>query len=332
MTSYRISDTDFLHKFITSWNGKFILAKKILCSLLLCGCLISCATKASTASPSTTYTSPIDPYENYNRNAYRMNEKLDRWMIRPVAVWYIDYIPYPLRNTIANFYNNLRDFVTLGNDVLQLEGSSAMKNFMRISINSVFGIAGLLDISTNLGLPQTKNSFGNTFKVYGWKNSHYFVIPLLGPSTVRDAIGMVPDTAFNPTWFIPYPFYISIALFGVNGINTRTQFLSFDQILNTSVDPYITVRDVYLANIGESGAQGTQSGNEESIDAILEEDEKAAKKTGVPKSGAAATNKNEESIDEILAEEANDSGTSTTKKDTRSTPITESVVATYHKI
>ena len=293
----------FLIRIMISMNklNFTIVVKKAVWIILFTG-LIGCATQKPQDHIVAT---AIDPFENYNRNAYRMNDKLDKAFIRPVAVWYIDYVPYPLRNTIANFYNNLRDFVTLGNDVLQLHGQSAMKNFMRIGINSVFGIAGLLDIATSLGLPQNKNSFGNTFKVYGWKNSSYFVIPLLGPSTVRDAIGMIPDTALNPTWFIDYPYYYSVALFAVNGINTRTQFLAFDQILNTSVDPYITVRDVYMANIGESRpASATE--NEENIENILEEDTKGAKKTGVPKSGTVATNKSDENIEAILAEDDKD--------------------------
>ena len=273
-------------KFTISCNDWIILVKKISCCLLLITCLLGCASKntpspghTDSATSSATTNTAIDPYENYNRNAYRMNDKLDRWIIRPTAVWYLDYVPYPIRNTIANFYNNLRDFVTLGNDVLQLDGKSSMHNVMRISINSVFGILGLIDISTSLGLPQTKNSFGNTFKFYGWKHSSYFVIPLLGPSTVRDGIGLIPDTALNPTWYIPYPYYISVALFAVNGINTRTQFLAFDQILKTSVDPYITMRDVYLANIGESRPAGK---GDVSIETLLEE-EVAESRVKVPK-------------------------------------------------
>ena len=279
MAKRRIQGTEFAHLF--NRFDMLMFTRKIAC-ILIFNCLISCSTQ--NASGHTTDTN-IDPYQNYNRNAYRMNDKLDKIIVRPVAVWYIDYVPYPVRNTIANFYNNLRDFVTLGNDILQFQGQSSMKNLMRISINSIFGIAGLIDISTSLGLPQNKNSFGNTLKFYGWKHSNYFVIPILGPSTVRDAIGMIPDTAFNPTWYIDYPYYISIGLFAVNGINTRTQFLAFDQILNTSVDPYITIRDVYLANIGESVPLTTNQ-NEESIDTILEEDIKESKATAAPKSRA----------------------------------------------
>lgn len=213
-----------------------------------------------------------DRFENYNRNAFRMNTKIDKTVIRPAAVGYVTYVPLPFRLALANFFNNLRDFVTLGNDILQLNGKSSMKNVMRISINTTFGLVGILDISSSLGLVQNKNSFGNTMKVYGWSTSSYYVIPLLGPSTVRDTIGLIPDTIFNPTWLLISNNYISVGLFVVNGINNRTQFLGFDQILNTSIDPYVTMRDTYLAAIGEppTVVEGTESAP--SIDSLLEDD------------------------------------------------------------
>ena len=191
----------------------------------------SATVTTNSSTESVAKTKSLDRFENYNRNAYRMNDKLDKAIIRPAAVGYITYVPLPVRTVFYNFFNNLRDFVTLGNDILQLNGQSTMKNIMRISINSTFGLAGILDISTSLGLAQNKNSFGNTMRVYGWTNSSYYVIPLLGPSTVRDTIGLIPDTMLNPTWFIIRSNYISIGLFAVSAVNNRSQFLGLDQIL-----------------------------------------------------------------------------------------------------
>ena len=222
-----------------------------------------------------------DRFENYNRNAYRMNDTLDKNFIRPTAVYYTTNVPKPVRSVIQNFFNNLRDFVTLGNDILQLEGTSSMHNFMRIAINSTFGILGLIDISTSIGLPQEKNSFGNTFKAYGWKNSSYIVLPFLGPSTVRDAIGLIPDTLFNPTWWIiPSQYdYISVGLFAVNGIDMRAKYLDYDDLLNASLDPYATVRDFYMQGSNDDSSESSNNqqqesgtgGNDLSIDNILNE-------------------------------------------------------------
>lgn len=229
------------------------------------------ATSAPKAAPKPVV-KPVDRFENYNRNAYRLNSKLDKAAIRPAAVAYITYVPLPIRNIFANFFNNLRDFVTLGNDILQLNGQSSMKNVMRISINSTFGIAGILDISSSIGLVQNKNSFGNTMRVYGWTNSSYYVIPLLGPSTVRDTIGLIPDTIFNPTWFFINDNYISVGLYVLNAINARSQFLGFDQILNTSIDPYVTMRDTYMATIGEAVPANEEAESGPTIDSLLEDD------------------------------------------------------------
>jgi phospholipid-binding lipoprotein MlaA len=190
----------------------------------------------------------IDPLENYNRHVFILNSVVDKTVIRPTTVAYVDYVPHPFRYVAQNFFNNLRDFITLANDILQLDGMDSMQNFMRIAINSTFGLAGLIDISSSLGLAQNKNTFGHTLQVYGWHHSSYFMIPFLGPSTVRDAIGLVPDTIFNPTWWlIPGNYvYVSVGLYVVNLLDQRSKFLNFDQLLSASIDPYATLRYTYL--------------------------------------------------------------------------------------
>ncbi len=214
-------------------------------------------------------TPTYDRFENYNRNAYRMNDKLDKAFIRKTTVGYVTYVPAPIRNMLQNFFNNLRDFVSLGNDILQLKGMNAMSDFMRISINSTFGIVGIIDISSHMGLTRKVNTFGNTLKVYGWESSSYYVIPFLGPSTVRDTIGMVPDVLFNPTWWLISNPYISVGLYAINSIDTRAQYLGYDDLLNNTIDPYATMRDTYMQSIGEP-IQNESSSNDVSIDSLLE--------------------------------------------------------------
>ncbi len=247
---------------------QLIAIKYITVSLLIL--MVSCAnntpstTKITNTSPvvaasgdiatqnneSTTH-NPLDPFENYNRNAFRMNMKLDGAVVRPTAVWYITNVPSPIRYSIANFYNNLRDFVTLGDDILQLNGTNTMKTLMRTSINTTVGLLGFIDIATGIGLKDHRNNFGNTLKFYGWKNSSYFVMPLLGPYTVRDAIGLIPDVYFNPTWYVVDNNYISVGLFTIGALDSRSKYLDADALLATSLNPYITMRDVYMQSIGE---------------------------------------------------------------------------------
>ena len=219
-----------------------------------------------------------DRLETYNRAAFKMNETLDRNAVRPTAVAYVTYVPDPVRYVLQSFFNNLRDFVTLGNDILQLQGQDSMHNVMRISINSTIGILGMIDISSSMGLKQHTNTFGKTMQTYGWTHSSYFVVPGLGPSTVRDSIGMIPDALFNPTWWIFSDPYISIGLFAVNAIDKRSKYLDYDQILYTSIDPYTTMRDAYLQSSGEKIPTDSTNSNLD-IDSIIDDDSAPAPTT-----------------------------------------------------
>lgn len=226
-------------------------------------------TEGTSKNQAQSQTTSIDPFEKYNRNVFRMNMALDSTIIRPTTILYITYVPDPAQSITRNFFNNLRDFVALGNDILQLNGMRSLSGLMRISINSTIGIFGLIDVSSSLGLASYKNTFGNTMKVYGWKHSSYFVIPFLGPSTVRDTLGIIPDTYFNPTWVIFNNDYISVGLFAINAIDTRSKYLDTDKLLYTSLDPYLTMRDLYLQSINE--IPETPNNNDVNIDNLLDE-------------------------------------------------------------
>lgn len=213
--------------------------RKILASLIGSVLIVGCAASQN----------PNDPYENYNREVFAFNMTMDTYVLRPTAVGYT-YLPDPLRGAITNFYNNLRDFVSLGNDIFQLDGINTMQTTMRISLNTTFGLLGLVDISTELGLPEYQNSFGNTMKVWGWEDSSYFLVPFLGPGTLRDQLGIVPDVYFNPLFYVISDPYLSWGIFGVDLIDTRTQYLGQDELLEQTLDPYATVRDLYLQKTG----------------------------------------------------------------------------------
>ncbi len=191
----------------------------------------------------------MDNYESYNRSMFAINMQLDCSVVRPVAVWYDNYMPNPLRYTANNFFNNLRDFVSLTDDMLQFRGLLSMQTFMRIAINSTLGIFGAIDISSSLGLTVPKNSFGNTLKFYGWTNSSYFIIPLLGPSTIRDTIGLIPDIYFNPIWHLLHNNYITVLLFAMDTVDIRASYLKTDDLLELSFDQYLTIKDLYTQSI-----------------------------------------------------------------------------------
>ncbi len=222
---------------------------------------------------------------------------MDHYILRPIAVGYVNYVPDPIRYVITNFYNNLRDFVSLGDDILQLDGMDSMQTTMRIGLNSTFGLLGMIDIASSMGLPQHKNTFGNTMKRWGWTNSSYFMIPLYGPGTVRDQLGLIPDIWFNPTWYVIDDYWISGSLFAVNLVDARSKYLGQDQLLEQALDPYATVRDIYLQHNGEyiyptaSSESATDSDN---VDSLI------AEENGQPATTSKSSN---DDVDALIAEE-----------------------------
>ncbi len=207
-------------------------------------------TDSTSANPDTlstnVYQDPRDPYENFNRHTYRMNDTLDRAILKPVATVYTKVLPHPLRQGVGNFFDNLAQIPTIINDLLQAKLKYTVSDSMRLILNSTIGIGGLFDVATHMGIAPHSEDLGLTLAQWGYHSSAYFIIPLLGPSTLRDAGGMVPNYYF----FTVYP-HINIipryALLALNGIDTRAQFLDYDNTLQmAAVDPYAFQRDAYL--------------------------------------------------------------------------------------
>ena len=263
--------------------------KKLLI-ILSSSALVGCASSKN----------PNDPYENYNRPVFEFNMTVDHYVLRPVTVGYT-YIPDPIREALGNFYNNLRDFVSLANDILQLDGIDTMQTTMRIALNSTFGILGLIDISSSIGLAQYTNTFGNTLKRWGWTDSSYFLVPFLGPATVRDQLGIIPDVYFNPLFYIINDPWISWSIFGINLLDQRSKYLGQDELLEQTLDPYATIRDLYLQKNGaykyatESNDNNTES---ENIDNLISEENGESSPQIKPQA-----NNNDSEVDNLINEE-----------------------------
>ena len=263
--------------------------KKLLI-ILSSSALVGCASSKN----------PNDPYENYNRPVFEFNMTVDHYVLRPVTVGYT-YIPDPIREALGNFYNNLRDFVSLANDILQLDGIDTMQTTMRIALNSTFGILGLIDVSSSMGLPQYTNTFGNTLKRWGWTDSSYFLVPFLGPATVRDQLGIIPDVYFNPLFYIINDPWISWSMIGINLLDQRSKYLGQDELLEQTLDPYATIRDLYLQKNGaykyatESNDNNTES---ENIDNLISEENGESSPQIKPQA-----NNNDSEVDNLINEE-----------------------------
>lgn len=202
-------------------------------------------------------TNPADPWEPFNRRVYKMNDALDRAFLKPSATVYRRVLPAPVRKSINNFYNNLDMIPTVGNDILQAQGKWAIRDTWRFIINSSLGVGGLFDVAKTFGLPPHSNDLGLTLAKWGDKNSPYLVLPLLGPSTLRDGAGWL----FQFALYSPYVYInndpVVYSLLAIRTIDLRSQMLDTDKIMDEALDKYAFMRDAYLQyrNHLISGAQ-----------------------------------------------------------------------------
>lgn len=196
--------------------------------------------------------SRIDPLAKLNAQSYAAIQAVDKAVVAPVALGYASVVPKPVRNGLRNVLRNLEEPASFLNYILQLKIGRAAKSAARFGINSTMGVAGLFDMARRkpFNLPYRPNSFANTFACYGVGNGPYFFLPLVGPTTLRDLFGLGMDKAVLPT-VVGKPFddgKVNVALGVVDALTDRVEIDSqLQRIRNESGDPYVAVREVYLA-------------------------------------------------------------------------------------
>lgn len=189
-----------------------------------------------------------DPLEGFNRGVYAFNDTIDTVALKPVARGYEVVVPKVVRKGVTNFFGNLDDVKSLLNATLQFEGKQMAGISARIIDNTFFGLGGLIDVATPMGNPKIKKDFGSTLAHYGVQSGPFIMLPLLGPSTVRDAVGKVPDTFMSPMTYVDDKTYKWVMV-GTDVINTRANLLPMErQMEGISNDKYATVRDAWLQN------------------------------------------------------------------------------------
>ncbi|ANB74164.1 MlaA family lipoprotein [Paraburkholderia phytofirmans] len=206
------------------------------------------ALAAATLAGCSTVQTPTkgDPLEGLNRTIFTVNDKLDQYALKPVAKGYVWATPQPVRDSVTNFFSNIGDVYIAANNLLQLKITDGVEDIMRIVINTVFGVGGLFDVATLAKLPKHDNDLGLTLGHYGVPAGPYLVLPLFGPSTVRDAVGSIGNYYVNPLSYI-HPDGLSWALYGLNVINTRANLLGASDVLEgAALDKYSFVRNAYL--------------------------------------------------------------------------------------
>lgn len=213
---------------------KLTILSSLFCTLLLSGC-------ASTHNPE-------DPYEKFNRSAFKLNDTLDKAFLKPAAQFYKGLVPTVISDRVTNVFSNAATIPTIANDILQFDFYYAGRDLTRLIINTTIGIGGLFDPAKHMGLPHHSTDFGLTLAKWGVKSSPYFVIPFLGPSTVRDAIGLIPYYYMTVYPYIK-PISVRYSLLALYSINYRAELLQVEDLANEiSVDPYVFQRDAYLQN------------------------------------------------------------------------------------
>lgn len=215
-----------------------LLSTLAFVSALLAGCA---------SAPPERVAQTQDPWEGFNRKVYAFNDALDKHVARPVAHTYVRAMPAPARNGIHNVISNIDEPVTVVNDALQGKLKQTFQDLGRFLINSTVGLLGWFDVAQHVGLPHHDEDLGQTLAVWGVSSGPYVVLPLFGPSTVRDAGGRLGDLYANPPRDAIPPRWRN-GEYVLDALDTRVGLLQVDDTLDNAYDPYTFMRDAYIQN------------------------------------------------------------------------------------
>ena len=186
-----------------------------------------------------------DPFEKYNRAVYKFNDGFDRAILKPVAKGYRKVVPGGVRKSVGNFFRNLLEPTTIINDILQGKIEQAVLDTTRFLFNTTWGLLGLFDFATLAGLERNQEDFGQTFAVWGFKPGPFIMLPFIGPTNLRDGIGLLPYYLYtDPRLYNPET-SVNLALIGINAVDSRAQLLTGSKLLDLQLDPYAFLRETY---------------------------------------------------------------------------------------
>jgi len=214
------------------------LAAVALVIVLLGGCATTPPGAAGAAN---------DPFENWNRKVFAFNDKVDTAVLKPVAETYRDNVPKLVRTGVDNVLGNIYDVWSTANHFLQGKFQTGLEMGMRVLTNTVFGLGGLLDPASEMGLTRRSEDFGQTLGKWGVGTGPYLVLPLLGPSTVRDGVGLIVDRQTAPS-SLPDTRTGSYSVLALELVNTRANLLQAGALVDqVALDRYSFIRDAYLS-------------------------------------------------------------------------------------
>lgn len=248
------------------------------------GALGGCATVNTVKDNLTDTVSPDDPIEPINRVIYKFNDSFDRVLLQPVAKGYANAVPLPVRNCVRNIFSNVGDIPAAFNNTLQAKLGSAVSDAGRFLVNSTVGILGCFDVASEMGMEKHKEDFGQTLGYWGVPSGPYLMLPFLGPSTVRDAVGtFTVDSRTNAIYYID-PVSSRNQTYVLNVVDSRASALDARSFLEgAALDPYVFLREAYLGrrrnliSDGQSGSIVQDDANEQA-----EEPSAASAETAAP--------------------------------------------------
>jgi len=211
-----------------------------------------------------------DPWEGFNRVMFTFNDTLDRYLLKPVAIGYDKVMPNPLQAGVSNFFNNLGEVKTITNDLLQAKFGQAGLDSTRLLVNTTVGLGGFIDIGSRIGLEQNDEDFGQTLGYWGIGSGPYLVLPLLGSSTVRDAVGRYPDYLVHPTNLVEHD-RTRYSLDALYVIDVRASLLEVEKLV--AADRYTFFREAYLQRRQFQVQDGVMEDDFEGEEDLFEDEE-----------------------------------------------------------
>jgi phospholipid-binding lipoprotein MlaA len=232
----------------TGYAMRLFVGSLLLAASFLGGCAVS---------PSAL---PHDPWEPFNREVTDFNENLDKAVLKPVATVYQRVTPSLVRQGVGNFFANISDVWSLVNNVMQLKPKESAETLLRVGVNTTVGLGGLIDVATELGLDRHREDFGQTLGYWGVPTGPYLVLPLFGPSTLRDALAMPVDRQIDPVGNLN-EVALRNTLTTLRLVDTRADFLQVGNLLDdAALDKYSFIRDSYLQRRRGLAVEGKPDG------------------------------------------------------------------------
>ena len=253
----------------------------LLLAALLLSCVSGCASKPEEVQAKETlsnyetvkneaYKDNRDPLEGINRVLFDFNYNvLDKYVYRPTTIVYIDYVPDVAKEGVNNLIRNLDEPSSAVNNLLQTNWQDSATNVSRFLINSTIGVVGLMDVASHMGLRRKLDTFGEVMGVYGVSDGPYLMLPVMGPSSVREEVGDYVDELYWP--LSGFTFWPKLITWGFKGLYARAQLIEQERLLAESLDPYAFVKEAYFQYVRYEVYDGKPPEEKRADDTVLDD-------------------------------------------------------------